>query len=227
MRMLLPSTIGLEQTIGREVGETLSKLYRITTEPWSVQVSSVCGGCPLDRFDHKRQIEYAAPVVVPISRIDSRITTNWQETFPWIDPTFAYVFYDETQIHEKLNRDVLQFAKWLVHSCNVQEIYASKDSFLTTGPNWSKLYLHARNQVLIHRTKEESSSEPYSPLARLTVLDSNTLVAELSYIQLVQRPFHIVILPVSMPDPGDISRRLFDVIGPTQSLEQLLLNLNL
>lgn len=227
MRMLLPSTIGLEQTIGREVGETLSKLYRITSEPWSVQVSSVCGGCPLDRFDHKRQIEYAAPVVVPISRIDSGINTNWNETFPWIDPTFAYVFYDETQSHEKLNRDVLQFAKWLVHSCNVQEIYVSNNTFLTTGSNWARLYLHARNQVLFHRTKEESVFEPYSPLARLTVLDSNTSVAELSDIQLVQRPFHIVILPALTPDPGDISRRLVDVIGHTQSLEQLLLNLNL
>lgn len=227
MRELLPSKIGLEQKIGREVGETLSQLYRITSEPWSVQVSSVCGGCPLDRFQYARQIEYAAPVVVPISRIESSINTTWQKTFPWIDPSFAYIFYDESQSTQKLSHDLLQFTKWLVHSCNVQEIYSCNQSIITAGSNWVGLFKHATNQILLHRSNEELGVEPYSPLARLTVLDPDATMDELLEVQLLQRPFHVVLVPMAMLHPANNSRRLVDVIGHTQCLEKLLLDLNL
>lgn len=227
MRELLPNSLQSAQQIGREVGETLGILYRITSEPWSVQVSRVCGGCPRDRFQVGRQTGYAAPVVVPIPRIDRVLNTTWAETFPWINASFAYVFYDETQPTNKLRHDVLQFARWLVHSCAVQEIGAPFGSVLAQGSEWMGLYQHVRNRVLLHRSTEEYGVEPYSPLARMTLLETDANVDQLADVQMLQRPFHVVLLPLAMPDPGNPTRRLIDVTGHSQRLEQLLLDLTL
>ena len=227
MRELLPSSLQSAQQIGREVGETLGTLYRITSEPWSVQVSRVCGGCPRDRFQVGRQAGYAAPVVVPIPRIDVMLNTTWAETFPWINASFAYVFYDETQSPTKLRHDVLQFARWLVHSCVVQEIGTPLGSVLAQGSEWMGLYQHARNRVLLHRSTKESDVEPYSPLARMTLLETEATVDQLADVQMLQRPFHVVLLPTTMPEPGNPTRRLIDVTGHSQRLEQLLLDLTL
>ena len=227
MRDLLPSTLGMAQKIGREVGETLAQLYRIDSEPWSVQVSQVCGGCPLDRFQSGRDIEYAAPVVVPIDRVESVPNNTWLETFPWIAPTFAYVFYDEGHSPEKLRQGVLQFARWLVHSCGVLEICAPPGSMLASTSEWFGLYEHARNRVLLHRSMQESDVEPYSPLARLTLLDPDASCDQLSDVQMLQRPFHVVLLPLAMPHPGNALRRLVDVTGNGLRLDQLLLDLTL
>jgi ATP-dependent DNA helicase RecQ len=227
MRELLPSSLRSSQEIGREVGETLGQLYRITSEPWSVQVSRVCGGCPRDRFQEDRQTGYAAPVVVPIPRIDLVLNTTWADTFPWINATFAYVFYDETQSPNKLRHDVLQFARWLVHSCGVQEIGTPLGPVLAQGSEWMELYQHARNRVLLHRSTKEFDVEPYSPLARMTLLDPDATVDQLYDVQMLQRPFHVVLLPLAMAEPGNPTRRLIDVIGHSQRLEQLLLDLTL
>lgn len=227
MRDLLPSTLGMAQIIGREVGETLTQLYRIDSEPWSVQVSQVCGGCPLDRFQHGRYVGYATPVVVPIHRVESVLNNTWMETFPWIDPAFAYVFYDESHSPERLRQAVLQFARWLVHSCGVLEISAPPGSMLASSSDWFGLYQHARNRVLLHRSMHESDVEPYSPLARLTLLDPDASCDQLSNVQMLQRPFHVVLLALAMPDPSNELRRLVDVTGNALRLEKLLLDLNL
>jgi hypothetical protein len=74
---------------------------------------------------------------------------------------------------------------------------------------------------------QEFDVEPYSPLARLTLLDPDASGDQLSDVQMLQRPFHVVVLPLAMPDPGNALRRLVDVIGNTQRLDQLLLDLTL
>jgi ATP-dependent DNA helicase RecQ len=227
MRGLLPSTHGTAQKIGREVGETLAQLYRIDTEPWSVQVSQVCGGCPLDRFQPGRLEGYAAPVVVPIHRIAHVQNKAWLGKFPWIDPAFAYVFYDESNTPEILRKAVLQFAGWLVHSCGVLEICAPPGSVLACSSEWFRLYQYTGNRVLLHRSMRESALEPYSPLARLTLLDPDASCDQLSDVQMLQRPFHVVLLPLAMPDPGNASRRLVDVTGNAMRLEKSLLDFTL
>jgi ATP-dependent DNA helicase RecQ len=227
MRDLLPSSLQSAQEIGREVGETLGTLYRITSEPWTVQVSRACGGCPRDRFQLARQTGYAAPVVVPIPRIDVVSNTRWAETFPWIDASFAYVFYDETQSQNKLRHDVLEFARWLVHSCAVQEIGVTLGSVLAQGAEWTGLYQHACNRVLLQRSTNEADVEPYSPMSRMTLLDPDATVNQLSDVQMMQRPFHVVLLPLAMLDPGDATRRLVEVTANGLRLQQILPDLTL
>ena len=227
MRELLPSSLKSAQKIGCEVGETLGKLYRITSEPWSVQVSLVCGGCPIDRFQQGRQTGYAAPVVVPITRIEVVLNTTWLETFSWVSSSFAYMFYDENQSPDKLRHDLLQIAKWLVHSCGVQEISTHPGSVLGKCAEWMGLYEHARNRVLLHRTPKESDVEPYSPLVRMTLLDPDATVNQLSDVQMLQRPFHVVLLPLAMLDPADATRRLVEVTANGLRLQQILPDLTL
>jgi ATP-dependent DNA helicase RecQ len=225
MRELLPSSLQSAQEIGSEVGETLGALYRIALEPWSVQVSRVCGGCPRDRFQVGHQTGYASPMVVPIPRVEVVLNSTWADTFPWINASFAYVFYDETQSPKKLHDELLQFARWLVHSCAVQEIGAPLNSALAQSTEWLGLYQYARNRVLLHRSLKESDVEPYSPLARMTLIESGSTSDELADVQMLQRPFHVVLLPLTTPDPGNPTRRLIDVTGSSQRLEKLLLNL--
>ena len=227
MRGLLPNSHGMAQEIGREVGETLAQLYRIDSGPWSVQVSQVCGGCPLDRFQSGRNDGYAAPVVVPIYRVAHDQKNAWQGKFSWVDPAFAYVFYDESYAPEILRRSVLQLAEWLVHSCGVLEISASPGSMLASSREWFRLYQCVGNRVLLHRSMRESDMEPYSPLARLSLLDPDASCDQLTDMQMLQRPFHVVLLPLAMPDPGNSSRRLVDVTRNKIRLEKLLLDLTL
>ena len=227
MRGLLPSTHAAAQEIGREVGETLAQLYRIDSGPWSVQVSQVCGGCQRDRFQPGRHEGYAAPVVVPIHRVAHVQTNVWQGNFPWIDPAFAYVFYDESHAPELLRKAVLQFAEWLVHSCGVLEISSSPGSVLASSAEWFRLYQYTGNRMLLHRPVRESEMEPYSPLARLTLLDPDASCDQLSDVQMLQRPFHVVLLPLAMPDPGNSARRLVDVTANAMRLEKTILELTL
>jgi ATP-dependent DNA helicase RecQ len=227
MKDLLPQSYAADQKIGREVGETLAQLYRIESGRWTVNVSKVCGGCPIDRFNPDRHDNYSAPVVVPISRVSSDTSCSWRVLFPWMVSDFVYVFYDENQSQEKLRYLVVQFARWLVNSSSVREVFAQEGSSLASGKDWFDLYQHAPGRVLLHRSIEESDIEPYSPLARLSVLDPEASCEHLEYIQMLQRPFHVVLLPKCMPDPSNSLRRLIDVSKNSSRLEKILLDLTL
>jgi hypothetical protein len=222
MRLLLPQSIGIDQQIGQEVGITLSQLYRIRSTRWPVQVTQVCGGCPKDRLDTGDRRYYAEPVVVPVNHVSLPPTDAWQDKFPWVDPAFAYVFYDEGRPWDGIRKAILQFAGWLVQSCSVRELAAHPASPLVCLPEWTRLYQRAQDGVLLHRSLLESDLEPYSPLARLTVLEPDVSPELVLDIQMLQRPFHIVLLPLGMLDPDNNSRRLADVSPNALHLENLI-----
>lgn len=211
MRQLLPQSSGLGQQIGQEVGATLTQLYRIRSPRWPVQVSQVCGGCPRDRFGTENSRHFSEPVVVPVSRVLPSTMRPWLDKFPWVDPTFAYVFYDESQSRQQIQQSILQFAGWLVQSCGVRELASHPLTALVSQPEWGRLYQRTRDRVLLQRSLQESDLEPYSPLARLTVLEPGSRPETLWDIQMLQRPFHIVLLPFGMLDPVNPTRRLADV----------------
>lgn len=222
MRQLLPQSSGLDQQIGQEVGATLTQLYRIRSTRWPVQVTQVCGGCPKDRFDIGDRWHYAEPVVVPVGRVLPASACTWREKFPWVDPTFAYVFYDESRPWDGIRQAILQFAGWLVQSCGVRELAAHPASPLVSLPEWIRLYQQARDRVVLHRSLLDSDLEPYSPLARLTVLEPDSPPELVLDIQMLQRPFHVVLMPLGMPDPDNSLRRLGDVSPNALYLENLI-----
>ncbi|WP_420995165.1 protein DpdF [Cupriavidus sp. 30B13] len=221
MSQLLPQSSGLDQQIGQEVGATLAQLYRIRSTRWPVQVTEVCGGCPKDRFDTGNRRYYAEPVVVPVSRVLPSSAYPWREKFPWVDPAFAYVFYDESRPWADIRQSILQFAGWLVQSCGIRELAAHPASPLVRYPEWIRLYQQVRDRVLLHRSVLDSDLEPYSPLARLTVLEPDSSPELILDIQMLQRPFHLVLLPLGLPDPGNCLRRLADVSPNALHLENL------
>jgi ATP-dependent DNA helicase RecQ len=222
MRQLLPQSSGLDQQIGQEVGATLTQLYRIRSARWPVHVTRVCGGCPRDRFDTGDHWNYAEPVVAPVSRVLPTSAGAWQEKFPWVDSAFAYVFYDESRCRDDTRQTILQFAGWLIQWCGVRELATHPASPLVHLPEWNRLYQRARDRVLLHRSLLDSDLEPYSPLARMTVLEPDTPPEFVLDIQMLQRPFHVVLLPLGLPDPDNSSRRLANVSRNALHLENLI-----
>jgi ATP-dependent DNA helicase RecQ len=222
MQQLLTIPSGDSQSVGREVGDALAELYRIRSLRWPVSVSQACGGCPRDRFEGIAPSDYAEPVTTPVGRVITSSWETWTKRFGWLDPAFVYVFYDDEQEPGTLSRDVVQFAGWLVHSCGVREISVDPSSRFSRNPDWNGLYRRTSDKVLIHRPPQESDIEPYSPLARLTVLDPGATPDLILATQMLRRPFHVVLLSRSVPDPGNELRNLADVSPNSIRLEGLL-----
>lgn len=211
MRQLLPRTSGRDQQIGKEVGATLAQLYRISSPKWPVQVTQVCGGCPIDRMDSVDCLDYADPVVVPVSRALKPDTDAWLTNFPWVDPSFVYVFYDEEHSEEETGREILRFSEWLVGICRFREVATQASLPLAGTAEWKRLYHCASDRALVCRDLLDSDAEPYSPLGRLSILSPNASADHILAMQMLQRPFHVVLLPVGTPHPDNRSRRLCEV----------------
>jgi len=226
MRQLLPNPTSGGQGVGREVGDTLAELYRIKSHRWPVHVSHACGGCPRDRFEGIAPSYYAEPVTIPITRVTPFSFGAWTKRFDWLDPAFTFVFYDEERESETLCREMVQFATWLVQNCGVREISIDTASPFVKYPEWNGLYRRTRDKVLLHRPPQESDMEPYSPLARLTVLDPGVPSDRIVGTQMLRRPFHMVLLPLGVPDPGNDLRRLSDVSPDSIRLEALIREIN-
>jgi hypothetical protein len=64
--------------------------------------------------------------------------------------------------------------------------------------------------------------EPYTSLARVSVLDAASATTMLDQMHLLERPYHIVLLPRSQPDPSNPLRKLADVTEHAAFLQQLL-----
>ncbi len=226
MRQLLPAPSGKERLDGREVGDTLAELYRVKSHWWPVYVSHACGGCPRDRFEDVAPNYYAEPITTPVGRVMPFSFKAWTERFGWLDPAFVLVFYDEGREGGTLRREIVQFASWLVQCCGVREISADPASPCAQPPDWNGLYKRARDKVLLHRQSQESDMEPYSPLGRLTVLDPGVSADFILEVQMLQRPFHVVLLPLGVSDPGNDLRRLSDVSPNSIRLEALIQEIN-
>jgi len=222
MRQLLPGLSGSKHEIGREVAATLAELYRVQSPRWPVHVTQVCGGCPKDRFAVRDRIDYAEPTVMPVHRVTSRQNDAWKDKFPWVDPAFVFLFYDATQPLADIRHSILQFAGWLVRFCGVQELATSPNSVLTTFPAWDRLYQHAHDRVLLHRTISDSLMEPYSPLARMSILEPDSEPDLVLGMQMLQRPFHIVVMPLGLREPGNRQRRLADVSPNALRLDNVI-----
>lgn len=206
----------------REVASTFAELYRIRSLRWSVDVTRVCGGCPSDRFVGVARAGYHVPVAAAIQDIDSVNLSCWRTLFPWLDPAWVLIFYDDGMSPTVIQQAILKFVSWLVGECGVQEVAADPRAPLVQLPAWKKLYRCTRDSVLIHRNLDQLDQEPYAPLARVTVLDTNVTGHELERISLLQRPYHLVLLPKSTRDPDNEQRLLVDTAASAAQLEQLL-----
>lgn len=203
-----------------EVGSTLAGLYRISSPRWPVQVIEVCGGCPADRFAEHRHVDYRVPTAVSLDDIRRYDMTAWTRHFPWLDPSFLFVFFDD-QPTSAAHPAIISFLSWLVGECGFQEIAPRESSSLARNPAFISLYKKAPEGVLLHRDLS-MSEEPYSPLARISLLESPVSADDLLHARMLQRPFHIVLLPKSTPDPDNESRLLADTAVNSARLEQLL-----
>jgi superfamily II DNA/RNA helicase len=221
MQQLLPKRPG--QAIDTEVGSILRQLYQFQT-PWWVDVVPVCGGCPLDRHQSRSGV-YPQPIVLPVQRVRPFDTPVWHQHFGWVDPALAFVFYDETRDWNDIQRDILQFAGWLIQQCDVRELAIGPRSRLRQSPEWNGLYRHTSERVLLQQPLA-SARALYTSLPRLTVLEPDTVATFIQPMRLLQRPFHIVLLPRNTPDPQNSARRFIDVSPNQLVLETILYGIN-
>lgn len=210
MRQLLPFSSRGVTRIGKEVGGTLCEFYRIRSLSWPVYVSHACGGCPSDRFESIEHGYYSEPIPIPINRVITSLIEVWLKKFPWLDPTFVFVFYDEKQPALTLHQNFIKFAEWLIQYCGVREVSNDPSSSFAQLPEWYKLFRRAQDKVVLHRSLMEFDMEPYSPLARLTVLEPDTSANLILEVQALQRPIHFLLLPLGLPDPMNSQSFLSD-----------------
>jgi superfamily II DNA/RNA helicase len=226
-RTLQAATRNLELMQGllsdkKEVGETLAELYRVSSKEWIVPVTHVCGGCPHDRFIADIDRTYSMPLATALPSTEAADFHAWKIRFSWIDPAFAYVFYDDDKPLFETRQAIVKFVGWLVQECGVREVATTENSLLCTLPEWRRLYRRVPDGVLLHRGLGELRNEPYTPLARVTVLTAEASVGELERVQLLQRPYHIVLLPKSLPDPANDLRKFAEISPHSAYLQQLL-----
>lgn len=202
---------------GGEVSETLAELYRNNSQLWPVDVTKVCGGCPVDRFSDVRNDRYHVPVAAPVHNLPHLDLTHWRSTFPHLDPGYVAVFYEP----EMSPLAIVRLIKWLVSECGVQEVCADDTSALAALPDWRQLYRHAPSGVVVYRDLGQLDEEPYSPLARVTFFDDLVTAHEINKVLLIQRPLHLVIYPSSTRDPNHSLRLLSDTAINSARLEQL------
>lgn len=207
---------------GREFGETLARLYQVDAGANYVPVTRVCGGCPQDRASAPAERTYRMPVPHTLRVTDPVSVATWRQRFPWLDPAFTYVFYDDERPVAEIRQAIVRFVGWLVAECGVREVSARDDGALWQMTEWRRLYRRAPEGVVVHRSLAELDLEPYTPIARVTVLEGESAGPMLDSLSLLERPVHIVLLPCNQPDPTNSSRRLAEVTQNVAYLQQLL-----
>lgn len=191
---------------GREVADTLAELYQNNSKLWPVDVVKVCGGCPKDRFCVTRNDQYHVPIAIPIHNIQQPDLTHWKSTFPYLDQKHVNIFYEsKTSLQAIVN-----FVKWLVSECEVQELCARERSDVATYKEWRKIYRYAPKGVVIHRSLRQLDEEPYSPLVRVTFFDTQVTDEEIQMAFRLERPLHLVLYPSNTRDPNNHQRLLSD-----------------
>jgi hypothetical protein len=190
----------------REVSHVLAELYRIDDLRWPVRVTRVCGGCPADRTTDDVPRTYHPPGAAPISRVTPPSTVSWHSYFPWLDGSPVYVFFDAAMAASALNRLLLGFVGWLVSVCSVREVAAQQHSRVGATTARAELYKRSPDGFVIHRPIEESCDEPYTPIARATLLEPGATSHLVVAIGNLQRPFHVILLPMDTRDPVNHSR---------------------
>lgn len=204
---------------GREVGQTLATLYRNTSSRWPVEVTEVCGGCPADSFGSKQAMTYRVPYAVAIKEIETPDMSAWTERIPWVDPQFALVFFDSTA--PDYTGNIVKLLGWLVNVCGVQELAMASDSKLAGMPSVRTLYRRSPQGILLHRDLSQYLEEPYSPLARVSILERNE-PQTLEDLRALQRPYHILFVPITMHDSDNPDRLLIDTVTYGIALDKLI-----
>lgn len=202
---------------GREVSETLAELYQNRAQPWPIEVTQVCGGCPADRDAAFGDLYYHVPTASPVHRVSLPSVEPWTARFPHLAPQEVSVFYDPQQ----KNPLVLRLVTWLISECGVQEVSLAKDSLVIAASEVRQLYKRSPSGIVIHRGLEALSEEPYTPLSRVTIFDSRVTGREIQSARLIQRPLHVVLYPTQTADPDHPVRLMADTANNSIRLEQL------
>ncbi|MBF0239225.1 MAG: ATP-dependent DNA helicase RecQ [SAR324 cluster bacterium] len=206
----------------KEVSRALADLYHVSSGKWYVGVVQACGGCPADRFDQMKVLDYNIPYPVPLMNPQKADPVRWREMFPWLDPRLVWVFYRSDLPINTLASQLRTFVLWLIQECGFKELVLKISPSLNGLLNFHTLYKKSKDGILIHREWNQWEEEPYSPLARITLMDGMLQPDEWEKIRMLDRPYHILLLPDHSIDPENPTRKIADTVNPSAVLDQLL-----
>lgn len=186
-----------------EVSGLLDDLYRSHVPGRTLIVSRACGGCPAHRRVASDDLNYAEPVAHGIDRIDPVDTTVFRLRFPHINVAAPILI----PLAEPLETaTIVQILEDLVATFGIREVSIPDD--LRSEPSIQKLYTRASDGiVLLQSLEEEASRESAYKLARATVVTGRKVTEAML---LLDRPLHILLVPLSTPDPFHQGRRLVE-----------------
>ena len=135
----------------------------------------------------------------------------------------AWIEYDSSRSDSGLKRDRLfQFLRYFVSAGGTE--LSIPDGYIG-DTEWRQLRERMPFRFLIRTPLDiavEDPLQPHLPVPRLTILSANeTDAAVIKPILQVNRPFHIIVLPPTAPDPDRPTRRLLDM-KPRLTLEEVL-----
>lgn len=200
-----------------EISGLLDRLYRSHAPGRSVIVSRACGGCPDHRLRGQADTAYAEPPAYGIEQVLPADTSLWQARFPHLDATAPAILSLVEPFDDAL---VLGILKDLVSLFGIKEVGVTT-RFRSANRGLARLHRHAEGGILLVQNLEEEEHRPSAyELPRATVWNPNGGRGIPPYLFNISRPLHVIVAPVSTPDPWHAERRLSDTGSNLLSYDQ-------
>ncbi|MGC8732090.1 MAG: hypothetical protein ACP5RC_07510, partial [Halothiobacillaceae bacterium] len=200
-----------------EISGLLDRLYRSHAPGRSLIVSRACGGCPDHRLRGQADTAYAEPPAYGIEQILPADTSLWQARFPHLDATAPAILSLVEPFDDAL---VLGILKDLVSLFGIKEVGVTT-RFRSANRGLARLHRQAEGGILLVQNLEEEEHRPSAyELPRATVWNPNGGRGIPPYLFNIGRPLHVIVAPVSTPDPWHAERRLSDTGSNLLSYDQ-------
>jgi hypothetical protein len=187
-----------------EVSSVLDRLYRSHAPRRTLIVSPACGGCPIHRKMGTVDLAYREPLAYGIENVTPCDTSLFRERFEHLNVAGPVIL----PLAEPVDTaEIMTILEDLVATFGIREVAVS-EIFRAGTPDLGHLHRRAGDGImLIQSLEEEASCPPSYRIARATVVSGGVAPW---HIFLLGRPLHIILAPISTPDPLHRGRRLAD-----------------
>ncbi len=201
-----------------EISKLLDDLYRSHAPRRTLIVSPSCGGCPSHRRTGTVDLHYVEPFAHGIDAVSPVDISAFKERFPDLNLAAPIIIPIPAAIDAAA---IVQILEDLVATFGVREI-GVPDHFRAENAALGKLHVLATDGiVLLQSLEEEHHRASAYRLARATVLTDEKVPEAML---LLDRPLHILLVPLSAPDPFHPDRLLVDTGSNTLTIDRFKLS---
>lgn len=212
---------------GKEMGESLTELYRFTRPNYRIEVSKVCGGCPRCRQDGVTDIMLHAIDPVQLQETAGVDMNKWYQCFPHLTPNPSVVTYNP--IDGNIENIIAKIIKTMVSELGISELAFSDGDKFNFSNEITGLYLRTPSHFVVHSDITEGARGDYSiPLPRLSILYPWTDAPIPKHLleSFWTRPMHIIIAPENVKDDLHPLRKYCDTANNCIGINEFNRRLN-